>query len=351
MSWIVESPWPGVSQVEEPCIMIWGIRSCSWNRCKFCVANEEYIYRERSPENIVQEIEYQSQKYNIDYFLFVDNDFGRKDRNEFDKLLKLLYLSAKNRNKPYHMIGMIAPQRIDRKSIRAMKKIAFDNTGKLYATQQTGEIYTVDLTNGSSTLLVIAGININAIAFHPQLNELWAAKRKILGTGKETKILSQISNATKEYIAKIEFGKSTDTYDITGTILKHGDTQDIEEYDFKPILDSFLGESKQIPPMFSAKKVGGKRLYKMARKGIEIERKAQNIFIHDIKSLKREDSCLDVYVKCSKGTYLRTLAYDIGEKSGYGAYLKRLRRVAIDDYNIEKALSVKDFNDYWNSIN
>ncbi len=173
----------------------------------------------------------------------------------------------------------------------------------------------------------------------------------ILGTGKETKILAQISNATKEYIATIEFGKSTDTYDVTGNIINQVDDPGVLFLDFKPILESFLGESKQIPPMFSAKKVRGKRLYKMARKGIEIERKAQNIFIYEIKQLKRNESCIEVYVKCSKGTYLRSLAQDIGEKSGYGAFLKSLRRVAIDDYNIEKALSVKDFNDYWNSLN
>jgi tRNA pseudouridine55 synthase len=173
----------------------------------------------------------------------------------------------------------------------------------------------------------------------------------ILGTGKETKVLAQISSATKEYIASIEFGKSTDTYDITGTVTNQVDDPGIKDFNFKPILDSFLGDSEQIPPMFSAKKVGGKRLYKMARKGIEIERQSQHIFIYDIKQLKRDGPSVDVYVKCSKGTYLRSLAYDIGEKSGYGAFLKSLRRIAIDDYNIEKALSVKDFNVYWNSLN
>jgi len=173
----------------------------------------------------------------------------------------------------------------------------------------------------------------------------------ILGTGKETKILSQISNATKEYIATIEFGKTTDTYDVTGNVVNHQVYDpSIFDLEFKPILESFLGASKQIPPMFSAKKVGGKRLYKMARKGVEIERKAQDICIYEINELKRNGSCVDVYVKCSKGTYLRSLAHDIGEKSGYGAFLKSLRRIAIDDYNIDKALSVDDFNEYWSSL-
>jgi tRNA pseudouridine55 synthase len=170
----------------------------------------------------------------------------------------------------------------------------------------------------------------------------------ILGTGKETKNLSQISNSTKEYIATIEFGKRTDTFDVTGNIVNESPVQAPIEY--KSILQTFMGESQQIPPMFSAKKVGGKRLYKIARKGIEVERKAQNIRIYQIKLLAERDSVIDIYVKCSKGTYLRSLANDIGDRSGYGAYLKSLRRVAIDDYNIESALSVQDFKDYWKSL-
>jgi tRNA pseudouridine55 synthase len=173
----------------------------------------------------------------------------------------------------------------------------------------------------------------------------------ILGTGKETKVLAQIGDATKEYFATIEFGKITDTYDVTGIIRKQVDVSDINNINFKPILDSFLGELQQIPPMFSAKKVGGKRLYKMARKGIEIKRKAQTIFIYEIKQLRQDNASLDVYVKCSKGTYIRSLAFDIGQKSGYGAYLKNLRRVAIDNFNVEKALTVNDFHNYWSSIN
>jgi tRNA pseudouridine55 synthase len=170
----------------------------------------------------------------------------------------------------------------------------------------------------------------------------------ILGTGKETKALSQISSSTKEYIATIEFGTTTDTFDITGTITKEVAVK--ESIEIKPILESFRGESKQIPPMFSAKKINGKRLYKIARKGIEVERKTQNINIFEIDLLNDDGSNIDIFVKCSKGTYLRTLANDIGIKSGYGAYLKKLRRVAIDNYTIKKALTVGEFDEYWKSL-
>jgi tRNA pseudouridine55 synthase len=170
----------------------------------------------------------------------------------------------------------------------------------------------------------------------------------ILGTGKETKVLSQISNSTKEYIASIEFGKTTDTYDVTGTVINENSVpQNIELED---LLDTFKGKMLQIPPMFSAKKVNGKRLYKIARKGIEIERKAQNITIYELNLLNKADSIIEIFVKCSKGTYLRSLAHDIGEKSGYGAYLRCLKRVAVDHYSIDKALSVEEFNTYWKSL-
>jgi tRNA pseudouridine55 synthase len=171
----------------------------------------------------------------------------------------------------------------------------------------------------------------------------------ILGTGNETKSLSRISGSSKEYIATIEFGTTTDTYDVTGKIVKQMPIQNKIEY--KALLKTFRGVRQQIPPMFSAKKVGGKRLYKIARKGIEIERKAHAITLYDIKLLDSSGSFITIYVKCSKGTYLRSLAHDIGEKSGYGAYLKNLRRVAIDNFIIDKALSLKDFNDYWSSLN
>ena len=173
----------------------------------------------------------------------------------------------------------------------------------------------------------------------------------ILGTGRETRILSQISNATKEYIASIQLGKSTDTYDITGQVIEETDIIDIDETEIQSNLESFLGEYEQIPPMYSAKKVNGKRLYKLARAGKEIERKAQYVFIYEIKQLSRRDSELEFYIKCSKGTYIRSLAHDIGRKCGCGAFLNSLRRVAIDDYVIEKALTVQEFSQYWQSLN
>ena len=114
------------SLIPSCCIPIWGVRSCSWNRCKFCVLNEELPYRERTPENIVSEIEYQSRKHGIDRIQFVDTDIGRKSRDEFDKLLELLIESSVRCGRPYHMYGDISPLRLDGRSIEAMRKIKFE---------------------------------------------------------------------------------------------------------------------------------------------------------------------------------------------------------------------------------
>jgi radical SAM superfamily enzyme YgiQ (UPF0313 family) len=111
----------------NPIIPIWGIRSCSWNKCKFCVLNKGYTYRERSSKNIVEEIEHQSRRHDNDYFIFVDNDFGRKNRDEFHKFIKMLLQSSKKREKPYHIIGGTSPLRLDKESIKIMKQITFDN--------------------------------------------------------------------------------------------------------------------------------------------------------------------------------------------------------------------------------
>ncbi len=173
----------------------------------------------------------------------------------------------------------------------------------------------------------------------------------IIGTGRQTKSLTGISNAAKEYMAGIEMGKSTDTYDGTGEIKESFPDTDLSKIDFEAVLSSFKGEIEQIPPMFSAKKINGKRLYKLARQGKEVERKPQKIIIYDIWEEGRDKSLIDVYVKCSKGTYVRSLAHDIGRQCDSGAFLRTLRRTAVDDFRIEDALSIQVFEQYWKNLN
>lgn len=169
----------------------------------------------------------------------------------------------------------------------------------------------------------------------------------ILGTGKITKNLSLYSNADKVYDCVIEFGKETDTYDKTG---KFAEDQYSDEFDFeliKKTVKSFLGISMQMPPMFSAKKVKGKKLYELARKGQEIERQPHLINIKDLTVHSWDAPFLEITVLCSKGTYIRTLAHDIGVKTNYGAYLKSLRRTEINGFSVEQALSIAQFESYW----
>ena len=103
--------------------------------------------------------------------------------------------------------------------------------------------------------------------------------------------------------------------------------------------------------MFSAKKIGGKRLYKLARKGIEVERRPQRIEISTFRITGSGNRSINFYLACSKGTYVRSVAHDIGKLSGYGAYLKTLRRVSIDGYNVQNALTIDEFERFWSTLN
>jgi len=107
----------------------------------------------------------------------------------------------------------------------------------------------------------------------------------------------------------------------------------------KNFLKKFIGKQKQIPPMYSAKKVGGKKLYELARKGIEIERKSNEIEIYSLDLLKLEGQLLTVKCQVSKGTYIRTIAHDIGQALGCGAYCDELKRIKIGKYNLEDAIN------------
>jgi tRNA pseudouridine55 synthase len=173
----------------------------------------------------------------------------------------------------------------------------------------------------------------------------------IIGTGEETKKLKTWSDADKEYLAEIEFGKQTDTYDITGEIT---DTKKIDIIDWeqiKKILEEFIGLSEQLPPMFSAKKINGVRLYKLARQGKEVERKLQKINIDKMKIISKTAISMEIEIHCSKGTYVRTIAHDIGIKSGYGAYLKSLKRNGVGTFSVKDALSIGQFEAFWRNLN
>ncbi|OGH78210.1 MAG: tRNA pseudouridine(55) synthase TruB [Candidatus Magasanikbacteria bacterium RIFOXYC2_FULL_40_16] len=183
----------------------------------------------------------------------------------------------------------------------------------------------------------------------------------IVGVGREsTKRLDEFKNLLKTYIATLQLGAISDTGDSTGVITnlpqplltKEGHAlSPPTKGELEGVLDSFIGEQDQIPPMYSAKKIEGKKLYELARKGIEIERKPNKINIYEIKLLEYSYPQLKIEVICSAGTYIRTLAQDIGAALDVGAYCDELERTKIGDYSIKdgvnpKKISKENYEDF-----
>lgn len=164
----------------------------------------------------------------------------------------------------------------------------------------------------------------------------------IVAVGREnTKRLDEFKGFDKTYIATLHLGAVSDTFDSTGVITPVSD-KNILRSEVEEILKNFMGEQSQLPPMFSAKKVNGKKLYKLARQGIEVERKPSLITVYDIKILGYTYPFLELEICCSTGTYIRTLAHDIGEKLGVGAYCESLQRISIGNFHLKDALEIKN---------
>jgi tRNA pseudouridine55 synthase len=163
----------------------------------------------------------------------------------------------------------------------------------------------------------------------------------ILGIGREfTKKLSIFQKKDKEYIATLRLGAESDTFDRDGKIVERKVERIPERKEIEEVLKSFFGEIEQIPPAFSAKKIGGKKLYELARKGIKVEPKPQRVKIYEISILEYKFPYLKIKVKCSSGTYIRSLANDIGKKLGCGAYVEELIRTKIGEFSVENAIDL-----------
>ena len=149
---------------------------------------------------------------------------------------------------------------------------------------------------------------------------------------------------SKKYVGVIKLGEETNTNDITGNIVSSKPVPDITIDNIKTITQQFTGEIQQVPPMFSAKKVNGKRLYQIARKGKIIERSPCLVNVYSLEIISYRAPLLSIEVCCSKGTYIRALARDIGREIGCGAFLKSLIRTQIGDYKVENSLTIDEFN-------
>lgn len=164
----------------------------------------------------------------------------------------------------------------------------------------------------------------------------------IVCTGRCTKKIDQLQNGTKEYIAKVKLGETTPSYDLETEPDKQYPYEHITKEKVSEVLKSFVGEIEQVPPAYSAISVNGKRAYKYARKGQEVNLKPRILVIDEIELLSYDLPEIEIRVVCSKGTYIRALARDIGEALQSGGYLTALRRTRIGDYRIEDALTIDD---------
>ncbi len=161
--------------------------------------------------------------------------------------------------------------------------------------------------------------------------------------GEATKFAHYLTDADKTYVATVKLGVTTSTGDAEGEILSTREV-DFSLVEFKSVCLNFIGQISQIPPMYSALKYEGKALYEYARQGIEIERQARVVNIHDITHHNFEQDVAVITVTCSKGTYIRTLAEDIGNALGCGAHLIGLRRTATANYDIAQSITLTQFD-------
>ena len=169
----------------------------------------------------------------------------------------------------------------------------------------------------------------------------------IVATGKDTKTLSGFIDEQKQYEACLKLGELTDTHDTEGKTIKEMRVPCLSEVAIKNVLNSFKGYNHQIPPMYSAKKVNGKRLYELARKNITIERKPNKVKIYSINLITFGDDSISFKVCCSKGTYIRVLGKEIAEKLGTVGHIKKLVRTHVGSYNISNAETIENFYSSW----
>lgn len=160
--------------------------------------------------------------------------------------------------------------------------------------------------------------------------------------GEASKVTPYLLDSDKRYICTAQLGVTTTTGDREGDILQTKEVASFSEQEIEIVLAQFRGEIQQVPPMFSALKHNGQPLYKLARQGIEIKRKPRDVTIHHLTLVEKTDDTLTLDIRCSKGTYIRTLAQDIGEALGVGAHLSMLRRTEVSPFDCGKLFTIEE---------
>ena len=171
----------------------------------------------------------------------------------------------------------------------------------------------------------------------------------VLGVGKSTKKLSDIIQFDKTYEGIIKLGEKTDSMDLTGNIVEEKKVAEISDQSLIDCENKFVGKLLQRTPMYSARKINGVRLYKLARKNIKIKTNPKLITIKSLKIKQLEKSTLKIIVECSSGTYIRVLAEDIAEYLGTVGHLTSLTRLSVGEYKLDESVTIEKFEDKWKS--
>ena len=209
-----------------------------------------------------------------------------------------------------------------------------------------GEVILIDKPVGWTSFKVVheirKALKVKKVGHSGTLDPM-ATGLLILSTGRKTKDLGQYQNLNKTYTGTILLGKTSASMDTETELKDHPIPDRVDAELILSVRDEFLGEVEQVTPMYSAAKVNGRRLYSLARKGEQVERRLRRVFIEkfEIRSINLPE--VDFEISCSKGTYIRAIANDFGEKLGCGAVLSSLRRIKVGEFNVDNALKVDDF--------
>lgn len=202
-----------------------------------------------------------------------------------------------------------------------------------------------DLTSHDVVSILRRKLNMKKIGHTGTLDPMATGVLPIC-IGNSTRISSYIMEQGKSYIAELKFGFSTTTYDSTGEIVDQTDNTIFTEEQLRESIKHFIGEIEQYPPIYSAIKVDGKKLYEYAREGQEVEIKPRNVTIYDINLLDLKDDTATIQVECSKGTYIRSLIHDLGKELSSYAHMTHLIRNRVGKFNIDNSIDISKISDY-----
>jgi len=221
-----------------------------------------------------------------------------------------------------------------------------ENSAAFSGSKDEGFMILVDKPTGYSSAKVVSIIKHNLHekkAGHSGTLDPTATGLMIVCTGRKTKSLNELIDSTKEYSGVFVVGGKTKSFDTETEVYGNTSIEGIDEQMIRETAKSFVGEIEQIPPMYSAVKFKGKPLYKYARKNKEVERFPRKVTISKFEILETKLPDVAFRISCSKGTYIRTIASDFGDKLGVGAYLKELRRTRIGEYDVKDSLQLNEF--------